>query len=73
MNSNHVGANYPNKFGNYAIAQQQTVSVGSTGNAVANLDELLDFIATDFFGRFAHVQGVNLGAGLWRPINAPRR
>ena len=37
MNSNHVGANYPNSFGNYAIAQKQTVSVGSTGNAVATL------------------------------------
>ena len=37
MNSNHVGANYPSKFGNYAIAQQQTVSVGATGNAVATL------------------------------------
>lgn len=37
MNSNHVSSNYPNKFGNYAIAQQQTVNVGSTGNAVATL------------------------------------
>lgn len=37
MNSNHVGANYPSKFGSYAVAQQQTVNVGSTGNAVATL------------------------------------
>lgn len=37
MNSNHVGANYPNSFGNYAIAKGQAVSVGSTSNTAATL------------------------------------
>jgi hypothetical protein len=37
MQANHVSSDYPNKFGNYAIAQKQVVDVGSTGNAVATL------------------------------------
>ena len=37
MNSNHVGSLYPNGFGNFAIAQKQTVSVGSTSNNAAIL------------------------------------
>ena len=37
MNANHVGSNYPNSFGSYAIAKQQTVDVSATGNAVATL------------------------------------
>lgn len=37
MNANHVGSNYPNSFGSYAIAKVQTVDVSATGNAVATL------------------------------------
>lgn len=37
MNANHVGSNYPNSFGSYAIAKAQTVDVSATGNAVATL------------------------------------
>ena len=37
MNANHVGSNYPNSFGSYAIAKAQTVDVSATGNAVAVL------------------------------------
>jgi hypothetical protein len=35
--ASHVGANSPGQFGRYAIASARGVSLGSTGNAVANL------------------------------------
>ena len=35
--ASHVGADSPDKFGRYAIATIRGVSLGSTGNAVANL------------------------------------
>lgn len=37
MQANHVGADYPDQFGNYAIASGQAVSVGATSNAAATL------------------------------------
>lgn len=37
MNANHVGSNYPNKFGSFAVAGAQAVDVSATGNAVATL------------------------------------
>jgi hypothetical protein len=37
MNANHVGSLYPDSFGSFGVAQAVTVSVGSTGNAVAQL------------------------------------
>lgn len=37
MNANHVGALYPDFFGNFAIAQANTVYMGATGNAIAIL------------------------------------
>ena len=37
MNANHVGSLYPNGFGSFALARAQTVNIGSTGNAVAQL------------------------------------
>ena len=37
MNANHVGSLYPDNFGNFGVASGVTVSVASTGNAVAQL------------------------------------
>lgn len=37
MIANHVGANYPDKFGRYAIGEAFGVSVTATGNAVATI------------------------------------
>ena len=37
MIANHVGANYPDKFGRYALGEFVGVSVGATGNAVATI------------------------------------
>lgn len=37
MIANHVGANYPDKFGRYALGECVNVSVGATGNAVATI------------------------------------
>ncbi len=37
MIANHVGANYPDKFGRYALGECVGVSVGATGNAVATI------------------------------------
>ena len=37
MNANHVGSNYPDSFGSYAVAAAQAVDVSATGNAVATL------------------------------------
>ena len=38
MNANHVGSLYPNSFGSFGLAKTATVDVGSTGNAVAQLN-----------------------------------
>jgi len=39
MNANHVGALYPDSFGNFAIGSANPpVSMGSTGNAVATIN-----------------------------------
>lgn len=37
MNANHVGSNYPDSFGNFAVAAAQAIDVSATGNAVATL------------------------------------
>ena len=37
MNANHVGALYPDRFGNFGIGKTATVNIGSTGNAVATI------------------------------------
>jgi hypothetical protein len=37
MQANHVGADYPNKFGNYAVASGQAINIATAGNAVATL------------------------------------
>lgn len=37
MQANHVSSEYPDQFGNYAIASGQAVSVGTAGNAAATL------------------------------------
>lgn len=37
MNANHVGALFPNSFGNFAIGKAVGVSVAATGNAVAQI------------------------------------
>lgn len=37
MNANHVGALYPDRFGNFGVGKQATVDIGSTGNAVATI------------------------------------
>ena len=37
MNANNVGARYPDSFGNFALANTQTIFLGATGNAVATL------------------------------------
>jgi len=35
MIANHVGANYPDKFGNYALGTAKTVNLTTAGNSVA--------------------------------------
>jgi hypothetical protein len=37
MIANHVGANYPDKFGGYALGEAYGVSLTATGNAVATI------------------------------------
>lgn len=37
MNANHVGALYPNSFGSFGLGKAVGVSVGATGNAVAQI------------------------------------
>jgi len=37
MNANHVGALYPDSFGNFGIGHAVGVSVDATGNAVAQI------------------------------------
>ena len=37
MNSNHVGANYPDSFGNYAIASAQAVPLNAVSNTAATM------------------------------------
>ncbi len=37
MNSNHVGANYPNKFGNYVIAAASAVPINAASNTAVNM------------------------------------
>ena len=37
MNANHVGALFPNSFGNFAIGKAVGVSVAASGNAVAQI------------------------------------
>ena len=37
MNANHVGARYPDSFGNFALSNAQPIYLGATGNAVATL------------------------------------
>ena len=37
MNANHVGALYPDSFGNFGIGHAASVSVAATGNAVAQI------------------------------------
>lgn len=37
MNANHVGALYPNSFGNFGLGKAVGVSVAATGNAVAQI------------------------------------
>ena len=37
MNSNHVGANYPNKFGNYVIASASAVPINAASNTAATM------------------------------------
>ena len=37
MQANNVSSDYPDQFGNYAIASGQAVSVGATSNAAATL------------------------------------
>ena len=37
MNANHVGALYPDSFGNFGIGHAVRVSVAATGNAVAQI------------------------------------
>ena len=37
MNANHVGALYPDSFGNFGIGHAVGVSVAATGNAVAQI------------------------------------
>jgi hypothetical protein len=37
MNANHVGALYPDSFGNFGIGHAVGVSVATTGNAVAQI------------------------------------
>lgn len=37
MNSNHVGANYPNKFGNYVIAAASAVPINAASNTAVTM------------------------------------
>ena len=37
MQANHVSSDFPDQFGNYAIASGQAVSVGATSNTAATL------------------------------------
>ena len=37
MNANHVGALYPNSFGNFGLGKAVGVSVAATGNSVAQI------------------------------------
>lgn len=37
MNANHVGALYPDRFGNFGVGKKATVDITSTGNAVATI------------------------------------
>lgn len=37
MQANHVSSDYPDQFGNYAIASGQVVSVGAVSNVAATL------------------------------------
>lgn len=37
MNANHVGALYPDRFGNFGVGKQATVNIGATGNAAATI------------------------------------
>ena len=47
MNSNHVGANYPNKFGNYVLAAASAVPI----NAVSNTAVTMSVTGTSYIVR----------------------
>jgi hypothetical protein len=56
MNSNHVGALYPDSFGNILIGHTSVpVGLGSTGNAIATIPT----IGTNYIVRRITVQNVN--------------
>ena len=55
MEANNVGANYPNKFGNYAIAYAPGVSVGATSNNAA----VLSIVGTKYIVRRITVADAN--------------
>ena len=55
MQANHVSSDYPDQFGNYAIASGQAVSVGATSNAAA----ILGTTGTSFIVRRITVANAN--------------
>jgi hypothetical protein len=56
MNANHVGALYPNNFGNFLIGATPTpIGLGNTGNAVATIPT----VGTSYIVRRITVSGAN--------------
>ena len=55
MNSNHVGANYPDSFGNYAIASASAVPI----NAASNVAAVLSVTGTSYIVRRVTISNAN--------------
>ena len=55
MNSNRVGANLPNKFGDYVIASASAVPI----NAVSNIAATMSVTGTSYIVRRATIQNAN--------------
>ena len=55
MNSNHVGANYPNKFGDYVIASASAVPI----NAVSNTAATMSVTGTSYIVRRVTIANAN--------------
>jgi hypothetical protein len=58
MNSNHVGAEYPNSFGYFSVAAADAVPV----NAVSNVAVVMGVTGTSFLARQAIVYNANASA-----------
>ena len=55
MNSNHVGANYPNKFGSYVIASASAVPI----NVASNVAAVMSVTGTSYIVRRCTISNAN--------------